>query len=275
MPELPEVETIRRTLEPGVVQRTIVEGEALLAKLIQNQTASDFLSQIRGRVILGLDRRGKYLLFQLSGNLVMAVHLRMTGHLILRKNGLSEPPEAKATYLKLKLDNGTELHYVDQRKFGKIFLFAAGSAPAALSKLGPEPLAPEFTFDIFQKRLAGRKLAIKKLLLNQEIIVGLGNIYTDEALFLAGVHPARPVDSLTDEELKRLYSSIRQVLSEGIQWRGTTKRDYLDGEGKPGAYQEQLRVYDRKGAPCLKCKNMIVKMNFGGRGTHFCPFCQV
>jgi formamidopyrimidine-DNA glycosylase len=275
MPELPEVETIRCTLEPGLLKRTIIEGEALLPKLIQNQTADDFLGQIRGRMITGLDRRGKYLLFQLSGDLVMAVHLRMTGQMILRKNDFSDPPEAKATYLKLKLDNGTELHYADQRKFGRIFLYPAASIPVALSKLGPEPLAPEFTFAVFQKRLAGRKLAVKKLLLNQEIIVGLGNIYTDEALFLAGIHPARPADSLTAEELKRLYSSIRQVLSEGIQCRGTTKRDYVDGEGKPGSYQEQLRVYDRKGAPCLKCKNMIVKMNFGGRGTHFCPFCQI
>ncbi|HEX3045599.1 MAG TPA: DNA-formamidopyrimidine glycosylase, partial [Bacillota bacterium] len=273
MPELPEVETIRCSLEPGLVKRTIIGGEALLPKLIQNQTAVDFLNQIRGRVIDQLDRRGKYLLFRLSGDLVMAVHLRMTGQLILRKKDLEDSPRAKATYLILNLDDGSELHYADQRKFGRIYLFPAKSTPAALSKLGPEPLAPEFTFAIFQKRLAGRKVAIKKLLLNQEIIVGLGNIYTDEALFLAGIHPARPVDSLTDEELKRLYSSIKQVLSEGIQCRGTTKRDYLDGEGKPGSYQEQLRVYDRKGAPCVKCKNMIVKMNFGGRGTHFCPFC--
>jgi formamidopyrimidine-DNA glycosylase len=272
MPELPEVETIRRSLEPKLLQRTIVGGEIAVPKMILYQTPVDFLARVTGQKIVGLNRRGKYLLIQLSGGLILAIHLRMTGQLTVAR---ADSALENAVYFRLHLDNGHELRFRDQRKFGKLFLFPEESPPAPLIRLGPEPLSREFSINILQKRLAGRKLAVKKALLNQDIIAGLGNIYTDEALFLAGIHPARPVDSLTEKEFESLYKAIQQVLSEGIQQRGTTKRDYRDGEGNPGSYQEYLRVYGRKGLPCPKCRNMIVRMNFGGRGTHFCPFCQI
>jgi formamidopyrimidine-DNA glycosylase len=271
MPELPEVETICLTLKPKLIGKTIVAGEVLWPKLIQNQSVADFLTGIRQKKIIDLRRRGKYLLFYLSGDLVIAIHLRMTGQLIVEP---ANNPTAKATYVQLTLDDSNELRFRDQRKFGRVILFNAKNPPIALEKLGPEPLSAEFTVQLLKRQLSHRKVAIKKALLDQEIIAGIGNIYADEALFLAGIHPARLIASLTAEELDKLYHAIRRVLSEGIKNRGTTKRDYLDGDGNPGSNQEHLRVYDRKGLACLQCQNMIVKMNLAGRGTHFCPICQ-
>lgn len=271
MPELPEVETIRLTLKPKLIGKTIVAGAVLWPKLIQNQGVNDFLSGICLKKIVDLRRRGKYLLIDLSEDLVLAIHLRMTGQLMVES---ADNPLAKATYVQITLDDGNELRFRDQRKFGRVTLFNVNTPPVALEKLGPEPLADEFTVKILKEQLKRRKVAVKKGLLDQEIIAGIGNIYADEALFLAGIHPARLIPSLTPEEIDKLYHAIRQVLSESLKNRGTTKRDYRDGDGNPGSNQEMLKVYDRKGLPCLQCQNMIVKMNFGGRGTHFCPICQ-
>lgn len=271
MPELPEVETIRLTLEPKLLERKITGGEVYLPKLITDHSPAVFLRQVTGQKIIKIERRGKYLLLKLSNGLITAFHLRMTGQLtVCREN----TPLMNATYLRLMLDDGQELRFRDQRKFGKIYLFPEQSLLPGILKLGPEPLPPDFSPEVLANRLANRKLAIKKALLNQEIIAGLGNIYTDEALFLAGIHPARPVDTLTKPELELLYQAIQQVLREGIEHRGTTRQHFCDGEGKPGSHQEYLRVYGRKGLPCLNCRNLIEKMNFGGRGTHFCSFCQ-
>jgi formamidopyrimidine-DNA glycosylase len=271
MPELPEVETIRLTLKPKLIGRTIVKGEVHWAKLIQDQAVDDFLKKICNQIITNLDRRGKYLLFYFESGLALTVHLRMTGQLIVEPASSSP---AKATYMQLTLDDGNELRFRDQRKFGRVMLFHANHPPDALGKLGPEPLADDFTIQRLTAQLSHRRIAIKKALLDQETIAGIGNIYADEALFLAGIHPARLVSSLSSEELEKLYHAIRQVLSEGIRNRGTTKRDYRDGNGNSGSNQEKLKVYDRKGLTCVHCGNMIVKMNFGGRGTHFCPICQ-
>lgn len=271
MPELPEVETIRMTLEPKLLRRRITGGEVLLPKLIVDHAPADFLRQVTGQTIIAVERRGKYLLLKLTGKLAVAIHLRMTGQLTVCP---ATTPPAKATYLRLVLDDGHELRFCDQRKFGKVLLFPEQTIPPGIGKLGPEPLHDGFSAEILAGRLANRKLAIKKALLNQDIIAGLGNIYTDEALFLAGIHPARPSDSLTKNELESLFKAIQHVLSEGIEHHGTTKQHFCDGEGKPGSHQEYLRVYGRKGLPCLNCGNLIVKMNFGGRGTHFCPICQ-
>ena len=271
MPELPEVETIRLTLLPKLVGRKICSGEILHEKMVLGNTPVEFLSWISERTITALRRRGKYLLLELSEGLIVGVHLRMTGRLSVEK---TDCPIAKATYFRLLLDNGTELRFNDQRKFGKVFVFEKGNPPAALKKIGPEPLSPEFTVSVMQKQFGRRKLAVKKALLNQEIIAGIGNIYADEALFVAEIHPARPVNSLTEIEVDALFQAVRQVLREGIENRGTTFRDYRDGEGRLGSYQNKLRVYGQKGKKCPKCGGQIVKMNFGGRGTHFCPLCQ-
>ncbi|TCL70816.1 DNA-(apurinic or apyrimidinic site) lyase [Hydrogenispora ethanolica] len=271
MPELPEVESIRLTIAPKLTGRTILSGKVHHPKLVQNISTVEFLREIQGKEIVGLDRRGKYLLLRLAGEMTLSIHLRMTGQLTVAPGG--EPP-ADATYLQLVLDNGTELRFRDQRKFGRVALFPSAAIPANLARLGPEPLDDSFTVAVFEKQLARRKLAVKKALLDQSIIAGVGNIYADEALFVAGIHPARSLDTLTEAELVKLHGAIRQVLAEGIEYRGTTKRDYRDGEGNPGGYQDRLRVYGRKGQPCPICQAPIAKMIFGGRGTHFCPLCQ-
>ncbi|MGE5604413.1 MAG: DNA-formamidopyrimidine glycosylase [Bacteroidota bacterium] len=271
MPELPEVETIRLTLLQKLVGTKIRSGEVLHEKMVLGTTAAELLNLVSGKTITGLERRGKYLLLELSEGLVIGIHLRMTGRLSVEK---ADFPVAKATYFRLLLDNGTELRFNDQRKFGKVFLFEQGNPPQSLLKIGPEPLSPQFTASVLKKRFGHRSLAVKKALLNQEIIAGIGNIYADEALFVSGIHPARPVNSLTEAEIDALFQGIQQVLREGIQYRGTTFRDYRDGEGRLGSYQTKLRVYGQKGKPCPVCGGLIVKMNFGGRGTHFCPLCQ-
>jgi formamidopyrimidine-DNA glycosylase len=271
LPELPEVETIRLTLEPRLLKRRITGGEVMLPKLIVDVSPDSFLQKVTGQTVMAMERRGKYLILKLTGKWTVAIHLRMTGRLTVCP--VSEPLE-KAAYLRLTLDDGHELRFSDQRKFGRVLLFPEGSLPLGISKLGPEPLEQHFSVEILAHRLGKRELAIKKALLNQDIIAGLGNIYTDEALFLAGIHPARPSNSLTPKELELLFKAIQQVLSEGIAHHGTTKQHFCDGEGKPGSHQEYLRVYGRKGEPCLQCGSLIVKMNFGGRGTHFCPICQ-
>ncbi len=271
MPELPEVETIRLTLQQKLIGAKILSGEILHEKMILGISAADFLSRVSGRTITGLERRGKYLLLELSEGLVIGIHLRMTGRLTVENTDQSI---AKATYFRLLLDNDKELRFNDQRKFGKVFLFDQGNPPRSLLKIGPEPLSPDFTVSVLKKGFGRRSLAIKKALLNQEIIAGIGNIYADEALFVSGIHPARPVNSLNESEISALFQAIRQVLGEAVENRGTTFRDYRDGEGRSGSYQNKLRVYGRKGKTCSKCGGLIVKMNFGGRGTHFCPLCQ-
>jgi formamidopyrimidine-DNA glycosylase len=271
MPELPEVETIRRTLQPKLLGKQITSGTVLHPRLVQGGTAAAFLNKIQGRSFEAIDRRGKYLLFRLSGGLTLGLHLRMTGQLTVEP---ASSPLGKAVYLQIILENGTEMRLCDQRKFGRVFLFSEGQEPPSLIKLGPEPLDEKFTAEVLRDRLSRRTLAIKKALLNQEIVAGIGNIYADEALFAAGIHPVRPSNSLSDEEIKRLHGAIRAILIEAIAQRGTTQRNYCDGEGKPGSYQHFLKVYGRKGEPCTTCGAPIAKMNFGGRGTHFCPLCQ-
>ena len=271
MPELPEVETIRLTILPKLKGRRIISGEVLHEKMVLGISGREFLERVSGQLITGLERRGKYLLIELATELIIGLHLRMTGQLSVEKSNI---PLAKSIYFRLLLDNGTELRFRDQRKFGKVFLYTRGNPPLALEKIGPEPLSPEFTVSVLKKRFGHRSLAVKKALLNQEIVAGIGNIYADEALFAAGIHPARQVNSLTEAEIDDLYHAIQKVLSEGIQFRGTTFRDYRDGEGRAGSYQNKLQVYGQKGKTCPNCGGLIVKMNFGGRGTHFCPLCQ-
>ncbi len=271
MPELPEVETICRSLRPKLMGQIITGGIVKLEKLIQDLTPEEFLSNVQGAEIQSVTRRGKYILIGLNQELLLIFHLRMTGQLVI-ESGATEP--AKATYLQLWLDNGQELRFRDHRKFGKVWLVKSTEFPSGLQKLGPEPLTETFTLEVFQERLGKRKLAIKKALLNQELLAGLGNIYTDEALFLAGIHPTRMVNSLTADETAKLYLTVRQVLQEGITHRGTTKRDYLDAEGKAGSYQNYLRVYGRQGELCQQCGERVAWINFGGRGTHYCPHCQ-
>lgn len=272
MPELPEVETIRRSLEPKLLGREIIGVRALVPGMLQNTTLAELKSQIVGCRIIAIERRGKYLLLRLDRGLTLAVHLRMTGQLLVKS---VEIPAVSSTYFFLDLDNQCEFRFADVRKFGKIILYPTAQIPLCLNKLGPEPLSDDFTAANFIEIMQNRKVAVKKALLNQELIAGIGNIYADEALFLAQIHPLTLVSNLTSAELKNLHKAIRQVLNEGIEHRGTSVRDYRDGEGARGTHQQYLRVYGRRGEPCKKCQTSLEKITVGGRGTHFCPKCQV
>lgn len=273
MPELPEVEIIKRTLETKLRGLCITAAEISLPRLIRIPAAKEFQSLLAGQTIQRLERRGKYLLFHLSQNFVMIIHLRMTGRLVYSTPGT---PLALHTHVIFHLNNGHQLRFKDIRQFGSIFLVpvASLSKVPGLNSLGKEPLGQEFTRQYLQKQLRRHRAALKPLLLNQSFIAGLGNIYTDEVLFRARIHPQRSSNTITPREATRLFHAIQNVLKEGIENRGTTFRDYVDGDGTAGNYQNLLKVHNREGKPCPKCSKTIVKLRIGGRGTYFCPHCQ-
>ncbi|MBE3590026.1 MAG: bifunctional DNA-formamidopyrimidine glycosylase/DNA-(apurinic or apyrimidinic site) lyase [Firmicutes bacterium] len=309
MPELPEVETVRRSLAPVVEGRRIADLHILAAHVIEGE-ADAFARAVRGRRVRRLERRGKYLLFSLEPPATLAFHLRMTGRLLyLAPSGgaphvergapgiharrgpalalgwrapswlesLGEAASAAGppqhTHLALLLDDGAVLMFNDVRKFGRVAFWSEDRA-APLARLGPEPLSPDFTVARLAEELAGRRAPVKAVLLDQRRVAGLGNIYADEALWLAGVHPARPAASLGREEVARLHRAVRRVLREAIEHRGTTLRDYRDGAGRAGGHAPHLRVYGRAGQPCRRCGRTLEKTVVAGRGTTFCPACQ-
>jgi len=273
MPELPEVETVKRTLEPLVKNKMIRDVEVFCPKLIQNLEPVAFREKLRGRTIKALACRGKYLLFQLDAGLTLIVHLRMTGQLTVNDRNV---PLNKHTYVVFHLGSEEDLRFTDPRKFGLLYLVPTGRFEEikGLSGLGYEPLSKEFTLESFRQLLAGKKGFLKAFLLDQSKIAGIGNIYADEILFEAGLHPQRDLRTLTEEESDRLYHTIRHKLAEGIRYRGTSLRDYVDGRGEKGGFQEKLNVYSRRGEPCLRCGTTLQRIKAAGRGTVFCPRCQ-
>ncbi|MFO7273853.1 MAG: bifunctional DNA-formamidopyrimidine glycosylase/DNA-(apurinic or apyrimidinic site) lyase [Symbiobacteriaceae bacterium] len=272
MPELPEVETVRRTLYPHVVGRRIRRVEILTPRQIYHPDPETFAADLQGAPLTDIQRRGKYLLFHL-GPRVLVAHLRMSGHLFVCG---PDRPREKHLHVVFHLDDGRELRYVDQRKFGGFHLLGPDGQgmPLGLANLGPEPLSPEFTPEALASRLHGRHTSIKAALLNQSLVAGLGNIYADEALFCARIHPAREAASLTAEEVERLHGCIRRVLLRAVERRGTTFSLYRDGEGNEGDMYDELQVFDRAGEPCPVCGTPIAKVAVAQRGTHFCPRCQ-
>jgi len=273
VPELPEVETIKRTLEPCLIGQIVERVEVLRSKQLGNLSPADLERRLVGRRIEGVGRRGKYLLVHLEGDEVLVFHLRMTGRLIFYPEGASVTPY---TRLVLGLTSPAELHLHDVRSFAVVWLTTEDKVAAlpGLAALGPEPLEPSFTPQKLKAALAGRKVSIKGLLLSQRAVAGLGNIYTDEALFRAGINPLRPADSLTPQEVNSLWRAIRDVLGEAISAGGTSVRDYVDGRGVPGSFQVHLNVYGRKGKPCRRCGTLLVGIRVGGRSTVYCPRCQ-
>ncbi|ERI08621.1 DNA-formamidopyrimidine glycosylase [Aneurinibacillus aneurinilyticus] len=273
MPELPEVETVRRTLNKLVTGKTITDVIVKLPRLIKAPDDTVlFIELMKGQTIRDVGRRGKFLLFYLD-DFVMVSHLRMEG-----RYGLYQEKDdvEKHTHVIFQFADATELRYKDVRTFGTMHLFAKGKEMAGppLHKLGPEPLDKTFTAELLKERVKRRKSKIKPLLLNQEIIVGLGNIYVDEALFQAGIHPEKVPDELTDEQWKALHISIVQILSESILLGGSSIKSYVDGQGQEGQFQHTLKAYGRTGEPCVVCGTPIEKFVVGGRGTHICPSCQ-
>ncbi|MCL4459751.1 MAG: DNA-formamidopyrimidine glycosylase [Chloroflexi bacterium] len=271
MPELPEVETITRDLAQKLNGQRITSVTICWPGSIAIPTVDEFQHQITNPKIGGLRRRGKFIIFDLSDGDYLLVHLRMTGRLLLRSQ---QDPVEEHTRLILHLDDGQELRFVDLRKFGRLFLVREAEYQGILSELGPEPLENGFTLDAFNQRLRTHPGRIKPLLLDQRFIAGLGNIYADEALFLARIHPLRRAATLTEAEIAQLYQAIRTVLRSGIEDRGTTFSAYRDASGQPGAHQFNLYVYRRLAQPCHHCQTPIQRLKIGGRNAHFCPQCQ-
>lgn len=271
MPELPEVETIARTLEPAVRGRVITGIELLYRPLLRTGSKKG-LDALRGRRILAVNRRGKMLLIACEGGRTLVFHLKMTGQF-----SLAVPGEArdKHTRLVVRFEDGkNELRFRDVRKFG-FLLCLEGVAEAAcmeLACLGPEPLQVGLTE--FAAILGRRKGRIKSLLLNQTVVAGIGNIYADEMLFDSRIHPETLASSLGNRVVERLYDSMKKILKLAIAEKGSTVQDYRDAEGNAGNFQFFHRVYDRKGKPCVTCGTPIRMTRIGGRSSHFCPKCQ-
>lgn len=273
MPELPEVETVRRTLIELVAGKRIASVTVKLPRIIQRPAdPQQFADSLAGRTIQTVERRGKFLRIVLDG-LVLVSHLRMEG-----RYGVfpSDEPAELHTHVLFHFDDGTDLRYKDVRQFGTMHLFLPGEEfeLPPLNKLGIEPLDEAFTLKTFRERLAKRSTKMKPLLLNQEHIVGLGNIYVDEALFQARIHPERTPDSLSSAEWKRLHESIRATLARAVEAGGSSIKSYVNGQGEMGMFQHQLLVYGRKDEPCPSCGKPIHKFVVGGRGTHICRKCQ-
>ncbi|MBU0491364.1 MAG: bifunctional DNA-formamidopyrimidine glycosylase/DNA-(apurinic or apyrimidinic site) lyase [Chloroflexi bacterium] len=308
MPELPEVETIVRDLRPLLVGRRIHSACVFWDRTIaatpryaaeppdEPARAARFCLDVAGRRVTDVSRRGKHIVLHLEdgadggagGGRRLIIHLRMTGHLLweslsadghaIRETGAdyvyARSNDEAHTRAVFELDGG-RLRFTDTRKFGRIWL--TEDDETVLGDLGPEPLADDFTLADFAARLRGRRGRIKPLLLDQRFLAGLGNIYADEALHQAHIHPLRPADTLTDDEIIRLYTAIRRVLAAGIANRGTSLgdfSDYLDAQGQQGEHQRHLLAYGRAGEPCVTCGTPIERLVVGGRSTHVCPRCQ-
>ncbi len=285
MPELPEVETIRRDLEKRIVGHKITEVEIRDRKIIKNDGAK-FQKELVGNEIKAVWRRGKLLMFEIKSNHFLLTHLKMTGQLIYKNHqkitagghsigDIDFQAPNKFTRVIISFAGGGKLFFNDMRRFGYMKIVDAHDKDRIWQKdFGIEPLTPSFIFADFRKIFIGRKTNVKALLMNQKLIAGIGNIYADEACFCARVLPWRKVGSLTELELKKLFQCITKVLQVAVKNRGTTFNDFVDGDDKSGGHYNFLNVYERDGEKCRRCKTIIKKTRHAGRGTHYCVTCQ-
>jgi formamidopyrimidine-DNA glycosylase len=271
MPELPEVETVVSELRDALIGRTITAVTVRWARTVAMPDPTTFAAALCGRSIGGVTRRGKWVALSLEPAGILLIHLRMSGRLLLEA---ADGPEESHTRVVLGLDNGQRLRFSDPRKFGRMAL--VDQPECLLGGLGPEPLAEDFTAERLAQMLGTRRTRIKPLLLDQRFLAGLGNIYTDEALWQAGIHPLRPANSLSAAEVACLHQAIRQVLTAAVAARGTTLEDtrYVGPNGVPGEFAARLAVYGHAGQPCPRCGTPITRCVVGGRGTYICPQCQ-
>jgi formamidopyrimidine-DNA glycosylase len=288
MPELPEVETVVRQLGPEVRGHRIEWLEVLDARWSRPVPPGDLGEAVSGARIEGLGRRGKYILTHLDGGRTLVMHLRMTGNLILREGEeVLDPSEGRRLYesersteerhlrARFVLDDGRELWFTDPRRFGEAFLLDDAELEGRFSKLGIEPFSPQFTAEALGEMAAGRKAPLKSFLLDQSGVAGVGNIYADEALFRAELHPLSPTGSMKPEHLEALRDGVVAALEAGIDAGGSSIDDYRDARGEKGAMQDEFLVHTREGEECLRCGGTIVRIVVGGRSTYFCPSCQV
>jgi formamidopyrimidine-DNA glycosylase len=273
MPELPEVETVRRTLNTLITGKTIDRVTVNLPRILQKpDDPLAFAAHLEGRTFHSVERRGKFLKLMMDG-LVLVSHLRMEGRYGLYD---TDTPAEAHTHVIFHFTDGSELRYKDVRQFGTMHLFLPNEELQAppLNKLGLEPLEEGFTSEMFRRALGKRSTKIKPLLLNQEVVVGLGNIYVDEALHLAGIHPETAANELKRQEQELLHHAIVKTLSAAVEAGGSSIKSYVNGQGEMGLFQHSLKAYGRTGEPCLTCGTPIEKSVVGGRGTHTCPKCQ-
>lgn len=274
MPELPEVETIRRGIEPHVVGRTI-DKVVVRDRRLRWPIARGFEKKLAGRRIRAVDRRGKYLLLDLDGGRVI-LHLGMTGNLALLERESERGRDLrKHDHLDLELSGNLVLRFNDPRRFGAALWWPATHATHLLLKhMGPEPFAPEFSADYLARLARGRSAPVKNFLMDGRIVVGVGNIYAVEALFRAGIRPLRSAGRVTRAEFGKLVAAVRAVLNDAIAAGGTTFRDFRDSRGEPGYFVQKLLVYDRGGQPCRTCRTPIKRLVIGQRSSYYCPKCQ-
>jgi len=273
VPELPEVETVRRRLEPALVGRRFDRVEILDPRLTRPEEPAEVAAELEGERVEALERRGKYLVVRFESGRVLLIHLRMTGSLQHAPAGQLEPdPHRRAV---VTLDNGSDVAYRDVRRFGTWLLVEPGALdPYLAERLGGEPLERAFTAKSLAARLERRKAPIKAALLDQRTLAGLGNIYVDEALWRARIHPLAPARELDRDRILALRRGIRQALEAGIARQGATLRDYRQPDGARGRMQHEFKVYGRDGEPCDRCGTPIEKIRVAGRGTWYCPSCQ-
>ncbi len=269
MPELPEVETVKNELLPHVTGRSITGITLFWEGIVKEPSAAEFCSGLTGQRILGIARRGKYMIFFLSGGDYLIIHLKMTGSLIVQKS-TEEPP--RFTRAVIHLDDGNGVFFRDPRKFGAMRLVE--DRDRIVGKLGPEPLEADFTAQVLARRLAKRKAPMKALLCEQNLVAGIGSMYADEALFAAGIHPVRSAKSLSREEIERLYRAIRRILRAAIENKGASVSTYFRPDGSKGTAHFEFRVAHRGGKPCLVCGTPVERIVVRGRGSYFCPKCQ-
>jgi formamidopyrimidine-DNA glycosylase len=274
VPELPEVETIRARLAPRLTGRRFERVEIADPRLTRPDSPEAVAAALEGERVRAVHRRGKYLVVEFESGRHLVIHLRMTGNVEHpARGGIDADPYRRAV---VRLDDGSDVAYRDVRRFGTWTLLEPGQLADYIGarRLGGEPLERGFTTRVLTKALAGRRAPVKAALLDQRAAAGIGNIYADEALWRARIHPLRPAGSLTPDEIARLRKGIRAVLEAGIARKGATLRDYRDPEGRRGRMQDEFRVYGRAGEPCYRCGTPIEKTRAGGRGTWYCPHCQ-
>ena len=277
MPELPEVEVIRRDLDREAVGRRIKEVEVRLPRIVRrHKNKKDFIDALVGRKIVKVDRRGKYLLAHLDSSDVLVMHLGMSGR-IERSTG--RKAMEKHTHVVLRLQPGGDLRFIDIRTFGEMFVATSDGLEGVkeLQHIALDPLGDAFTWQLFSELLVSRNVKLKSLLMDQKFISGLGNIYSDEVLWTAGLRHDRSSATLTSQEVRRLYRAMQEVLQEGIRHGGVTLEDetYRDLHGKAGEFQNHLKVYAQEGKPCRRCRTPVTRERWGNRSTYFCPQCQV
>jgi len=271
MPELPEVETIKRQLENKIIGKKIKDVEVRYAKLL-NLPEKDFIKQVSGSKIVALKRRAKLLIWQLSNDKNLVFHLKMAGQVIWAGKN---PELARYTYVIFTLSDSNKVFFNDKRKFGWVKFLNNQDLEKLLLSYGHKPLDKNFTWQDLKEILNKKKrIRIKPLLMDQTLLAGVGNIYAQEACFCAGILPERKAGDIVDEDIKKLYDCLKKVLLDSIKHHGTSADAYVDAMGNKGSFEARLKVYGREGEKCYRCGGIVKKMRLGGRGTYFCPKCQ-